>query len=164
MTPAEADELREADPDQYVHRARAACAAHCAAMVSFLDAGAEVFDYGNSLRAEAQLGGFERAFDYPGFVPAYVRPLFCEGKGPFRWVALSGDPADIAATDRAVLEEFPDDPALARWIELAAERIEFQGLPARICWARLRRARAARAAVQRAGPLGRGRRPDRDRP
>ena len=84
-------------------------AAHCAAMVGFLDRGAEVFDYGNSLRAEAELGGFDRAFDYPGFLPAYIRPLFCEGKGPFRWVALSGDPADIAATDRAVLEEFPDD-------------------------------------------------------
>ena len=117
-----------------MRRARAAIAAHCAAMVGFKDAGAEVFDYGNSLRAEAQLGGFERAFDYPGFVPAYIRPLFCEGKGPFRWVALSGDPADIAATDRAVLEEFPDDEALARWIRLAGERIAFQGLPARICW------------------------------
>jgi urocanate hydratase len=135
MTPQEADELREADPDEYVRRARAACAAHCAAMVSFLDAGSEVFDYGNSLRAEAQLGGFERAFAYPGFVPAYIRPLFCEGKGPFRWVALSGDPADIAATDRAVLEEIPDDPALERWIRLAEERIAYQGLPARICWA-----------------------------
>jgi urocanate hydratase len=135
MTPAEADELREADPDEYVRRARAACAAHCAAMVSFLDAGSEVFDYGNSLRAEAELGGFERAFAYPGFVPAYIRPLFCEGKGPFRWVALSGDPADIAATDRAVLEEIPDDPALERWITLAGERIAYQGLPARICWA-----------------------------
>jgi urocanate hydratase len=109
-------------------------AAHCAAMVGFHDRGAEVFDYGNSLRAEAQLGGFERAFDYPGFVPAYVRPLFCEGKGPFRWVALSGDPADIAATDRAVLEEFADDERLVRWITSAGERIAFQGLPARICW------------------------------
>jgi urocanate hydratase len=135
MTPAEADELREADPDEYVRRARAACAAHCAAMVSFLDAGSEVFDYGNSLRAEAELGGFERAFAYPGFVPAYIRPLFCKGKGPFRWVALSGDPADIAATDRAVVEEIPDDPALERWIKLARERIAYQGLPARICWA-----------------------------
>jgi urocanate hydratase len=103
-------------------------------MVGFQDAGAEVFDYGNSLRAEAKLGGFERAFDYPGFVPAYVRPLFCDGKGPFRWVALSGDPEDIAATDRAVLDEFSDDEALARWIRLAGERIAFQGLPARICW------------------------------
>jgi urocanate hydratase len=134
MSLAEADELRAADPDEYIRRSRAAIAAHCAAMVGFLDAGAEVFDYGNSLRAEARLGGFERAFAYPGFVPAYVRPLFCEGKGPFRWVALSGDPADIAATDRAVLEEFPDDEPLARWIGHASERIAFQGLPARICW------------------------------
>jgi urocanate hydratase len=134
MTLAEADALRVQNPDEYVRRSRAAIAAHCAAMVGFLDAGAEVFDYGNSLRAEARLGGFERAFAYPGFVPAYVRPLFCEGKGPFRWVALSGDPADIAATDRAVLEEFPDDEPLARWIRHASERIAFQGLPARICW------------------------------
>jgi urocanate hydratase len=134
MTLAEALTLRASDPDEYVRRARRAIAAHCAAMVAFKDAGAEVFDYGNSLRAEARLGGFERAFDYPGFVPAYVRPLFCEGKGPFRWVALSGDPADIAATDRAVLDEFPDDAPLARWIEAASTRIAFQGLPARICW------------------------------
>ncbi len=131
---AGADELRGADPDEYVRRSRAAIAAHCAAMVGFLDAGAEVFDYGNSLRAEARLGGFERAFAYPGFVPAYIRPLFCEGKGPFRWVALSGDPADIAATDRAVLEEFGDDERLARWIRHAGDKIAFQGLPARICW------------------------------
>ena len=131
----EALRLREESPDEYVKRSRAAIAAHCAAMVGFLDAGAEVFDYGNSLRAEAELGGFERAFAYPGFVPAYIRPLFCEGKGPFRWVALSGDPADIAATDRAVLEEIPDDEALHRWIKLAEERIAYQGLPARICWA-----------------------------
>jgi urocanate hydratase len=130
----EAVELRASDPDEYVRRSRAAIAAQCASMVGFLDRGAEVFDYGNSLRAEARLGGFERAFDYPGFVPAYIRPLFCEGKGPFRWVALSGDPADIAATDRAALDEFPDDSALARWIGHASERIAFQGLPARICW------------------------------
>jgi urocanate hydratase len=135
MSLEEALRLREEDADEYVKRSRAAIAAHCAAMVGFLDAGAEVFDYGNSLRAEAQLGGFERAFAYPGFVPAYIRPLFCEGKGPFRWVALSGDPADIAATDRAVLEEIPDDEALRRWINLAEERIAYQGLPARICWA-----------------------------
>ena len=134
MSLTEADELRTADPDEYVRRSRASIAAHCAAMVRFLDAGAEVFDYGNSLRTEARLGGFERAFDYPGFVAAYVRPLFCEGKGPFRWVALSGDPADIEATDRAVLAEFTDDEALARWIVHARERIAFQGLPARICW------------------------------
>ncbi len=132
---AEAEELRVADPDTYVRRSRAAMAAHCAAMVGFLDDGAEVFDYGNSLRAEAELGGFERAFAYPGFVSAYIRPLFCEGKGPFRWVALSGDPSDIAATDRAVLEEIPDAPGLERWIRLAGERIAYQGLPARICWA-----------------------------
>jgi urocanate hydratase len=128
------DALRETDPREYIKRSRAAMAAHCAAMVGFLDRGAEVFDYGNSLRAEAKLGGFERAFAYPGFVPAYVRPLFCEGKGPFRWVALSGDPADIAATDRAVLDEFPDDQHLRRWIEAAGEKVAFQGLPARICW------------------------------
>ena len=129
-----ADTLRRTDPDEYVRRSRESMALHCAAMVGFLDAGAEVFDYGNSLRTEARLGGFERAFDYPGFLPAYIRPLFCEGKGPFRWVALSGDPADIAVTDRAVLEEFPEDEALARWIHLAGERVAFQGLPARICW------------------------------
>src|SRR3954471_15556386 len=134
LTPEEADRLRAEDPEEYVERSRRAIAAHCAAMVGFLDRGAEVFDYGNSLRAEARLGGFERAFAYPGFVPAYVRPQFCEGRGPFRWVALSGDPADIAATDRAVLDEFPDDERLHRWIEQASERIAFQGLPARICW------------------------------
>ena len=134
LSPQAADELRAHDPDEYVRRSRQAMATHCAAMVGFLDAGAEVFDYGNSLRAEAQLGGFERAFDYPGFLPAYIRPLFCEGKGPFRWVALSGDPADIAATDRAVREELPDDAHLERWLSLAGERVAFQGLPARICW------------------------------
>ncbi|HVL98930.1 MAG TPA: urocanate hydratase [Egibacteraceae bacterium] len=125
---------RERDPEGFVQRARASMAAHVEAMVGFLDGGAEVFDYGNSLRAEALLGGCARAFDYPGFVPAYIRPLFCEGKGPFRWVALSGDPADIAVTDAAVLDEFGDDEALARWIRLAGERVAFQGLPARICW------------------------------
>jgi urocanate hydratase len=134
LSAEEAGRLRVSDPTAYVERSRRAMAAHCAAIVGFKDRGAEVFDYGNSLRAEARLGGFERAFDYPGFVPAYVRPLFCEGRGPFRWVALSGDPADIAATDRAVLEEFPDDEPLARWIRAAGERISFQGLPARICW------------------------------
>ena len=130
----EAGELREVKPDEYTTRSRAAMATHVEAMVGFLDSGAEVFDYGNSLRAEADLGGYDRAFDYPGFLPAYIRPLFCEGKGPFRWVALSGDPSDIAATDRAVLEEFPDDEGLRRWITLAGERVAFQGLPARICW------------------------------
>jgi urocanate hydratase len=134
LTPQAAAELARTDPDGYVRRARDSMATHCAAMVGFMDQGAEVFDYGNSLRAEAELAGFDRAFAYPGFLPAYIRPLFCEGKGPFRWVALSGDPADIAATDRAVLEEFSDDEALARWIHLAGERVAFQGLPARICW------------------------------
>ncbi len=131
---ADAASLRERDPDGYTRRARASMAAHVAGMITFLDGGAEVFDYGNNLRAEAKLGGMERAFDYPGFIPAYIRPLFCEGKGPFRWAALSGDPADIAATDRAVLEEFPGNEPLARWIRMAAERVAYQGLPARICW------------------------------
>ena len=130
----EAADLRTSDPAEYTRRAQASMAAHCAGMVAFLDAGAEVFDYGNNLRAEAEHGGFKRAFAYPGFIPAYIRPLFCEGKGPFRWAALSGDPADIAATDKAVLEEFPDNEALARWIRMAGERVAYQGLPARICW------------------------------
>ena len=121
-------------PDEYTDRARASMARHVEAMVGFLDRGAEVFDYGNSIRSEAQLGGFDRAFAFPGFVPAYIRPLFCEGKGPFRWAALSGDPADIAATDRAILELFPGNSSLERWIRLASERVAFQGLPARICW------------------------------
>jgi len=131
---ADADLLRERDPEGYTRRARASMAAHVAGMIAFLDGGVEVFDYGNNLRAEAKLGGTERAFDYPGFIPAYIRPLFCEGKGPFRWAALSGDPADIAATDRAVLEEFPGNEPLARWIRMAGERVAYQGLPARICW------------------------------
>ncbi|HET6547407.1 MAG TPA: urocanate hydratase [Solirubrobacter sp.] len=121
------------EPD-FVDRARESMAHHVEAMVGFQDAGAEVFDYGNSIRAEAQLGGYERAFEFPGFVPAYIRPLFCEGKGPFRWAALSGEPADIAATDRAVLDLFPEHETLTRWINLAAEKVAFQGLPARICW------------------------------
>jgi urocanate hydratase len=134
MTLGEAASLRSSDAAEYTRRARASMAAHVEGMVAFLDRGAEVFDYGNSLRSEAELGGFERAFAYPGFIPAYIRPLFCEGKGPFRWAALSGDPADIAATDRAVLEEFPENEPLARWIRLAGERVVSQGLPARICW------------------------------
>ena len=120
-------------PEEFTRRARESMARHVQAMVGFLDAGAEVFDYGNSIRAEALLGGCERAFAFPGFVPAYIRPLFCQGKGPFRWVALSGDPADIAATDAAVLEEF-DDHHLHRWIRAAGQRVAFTGLPARICW------------------------------
>ncbi|MDQ2689447.1 MAG: urocanate hydratase, partial [Chloroflexota bacterium] len=123
-----------ADPEGFTERARASMAAHVDAMVRFQDAGAAVFDYGNSIRAEAKLGGCERAFAFPGFVPAYIRPLFTEGKGPFRWVALSGDPADIAATDRAVMELFPEDAALHRWLSQAGEKVHFEGLPARICW------------------------------
>jgi urocanate hydratase len=126
--------LRAEDPEGFTRRARESMAAHVAAMVGFLDAGAEVFDYGNSIRGEAQLAGYQRAFDFPGFVPAYIRPLFCEGKGPFRWAALSGDPKDIAVTDQAILDLFPQNEALARWIRLAQEKVHFQGLPARICW------------------------------
>jgi len=126
--------LRAEDPAGFVARARESMAAHVRAMVGFLDAGAEVFDYGNSIRGEAQLAGYDRAFAFPGFVPAYIRPLFCEGKGPFRWAALSGDPKDIAATDAAILELFPGNEALARWIRLAGAKVHFQGLPARICW------------------------------
>ncbi|GHJ45693.1 urocanate hydratase [Catellatospora sp. TT07R-123] len=121
-------------PEEFTERARASMAKHVEAMVGFMDAGAEVFDYGNSIRGEAQLGGYDRAFAFPGFVPAYIRPLFCEGKGPFRWAALSGDPADIAATDKAVLDLFPENESLSRWIRMAQEKVAFQGLPARICW------------------------------
>ncbi|MDZ5622298.1 urocanate hydratase [Nocardioides sp. HM23] len=125
---------RTTDPVGFTKAAQASMATHVAAMVGFLDKGAEVFDYGNSIRDEARKGGLDRAFDFPGFVPAYIRPLFCEGKGPFRWAALSGDPADIAATDRAILELFPDNARLRKWITLAQERVHYQGLPARICW------------------------------
>ncbi|MBK7611066.1 MAG: urocanate hydratase [Actinomycetales bacterium] len=124
----------ERKPEEFTDRARESMAHHVEAMVGFLDAGAEVFDYGNSIRDEARQGGCDRAFDFPGFVPAYIRPLFCEGKGPFRWAALSGDPRDIAATDEAVLRLFPDNDRLHRWMRGAKERIAFQGLPARICW------------------------------
>ena len=134
MSPEDAQELRLDNPTGYVKRARESMVRHVEAMVTFLDRRAEVFDYGNSLRAEAKLGGYERAFEFPGFVPAYIRPLFEEGKGPFRWVALSGDPEDIAVTDRAMLKEFAADEALVRWIKAAGERVHFQGLPARICW------------------------------
>ena len=131
---ADAASLRDAQPDEYVKRSVRAMADHVRAMLAFQDAGAVVFDYGNNLRAQAMDGGVENAFDYPGFVPAFIRPQFCEGRGPFRWVALSGDPADILRTDRAILELFPDDEGLRRWIAMAHERVPFQGLPARICW------------------------------
>ncbi|MCB1246144.1 MAG: urocanate hydratase [Acidimicrobiia bacterium] len=134
MTLAEADALRAEEPDEYIERARASMARHCEAMVGFQRAGAEVFDYGNNLRGEAIEGGFADAFAYPGFVPAYIRDLFCEGLGPFRWVALSGDPADIRATDDALRDLFPDNAPLMRWLDMAEERVAFQGLPARICW------------------------------
>jgi len=124
----------ERKPEEFTDRARASMARHVQAMVELADAGAEVFDYGNSIRDEARKGGYERAFEFPGFVPAYIRPLFCEGKGPFRWVALSGDPADIDATDRAVMKLFPDHDRLQKWLRGAREKIAFQGLPARICW------------------------------
>ncbi len=130
----DAAELRRALPDEYVRRSMRSMADHVRAMLAFRRAGSVVFDYGNNLRAMAFEAGVADAFDYPGFVPAFIRPLFCEGKGPFRWVALSGDPADILRTDRAILELFPDDPALRRWIEMAEAKVPFQGLPARICW------------------------------
>jgi urocanate hydratase len=131
---ADAPAARRDDPAGYVKQARESIARHCEAMVGFQRAGAEVFDYGNNLRGEARAAGFADAFAYPGFVPAYIRPLFCEGKGPFRWAALSGNPADIARTDRAVTDLFGDDEHLVRWLRMAAERVHFQGLPARICW------------------------------
>lgn len=134
LTLAEADALRAEEPEEYVERARASMAAHCRAMVGWQEAGAEVFDYGNNLRGEALEGGYSDAFSYPGFVPAYIRDLFCEGLGPFRWIALSGDSADIKATDDALRELFPDNAPLLNWLDLAEDQVEFQGLPARICW------------------------------
>jgi urocanate hydratase len=134
FTLAEAAELRAEDPEGYVARAKASMAEEVTAMLGFQDAGAEVFDYGNNIRAGAVEAGVARAYDVVGFVPKYIRPLFCVGKGPFRWVALSGDPADIAVTDEAVLAAVPHDKDLARWITLAQERVQFQGLPSRICW------------------------------
>ena len=127
-------QLAQKDPESFTKRSRESMAKQVEAMVGFMDGGATVFDYGNSIRGEAMLAGYSRAFDFPGFVPAYIRPLFCEGKGPFRWVALSGDPKDIAATDKAVLELFPENEPLKRWISKASEKVAFQGLPARICW------------------------------
>jgi urocanate hydratase len=130
----DAARLRDDDPDTYIKAARESMAAHCEAMVGFSRSGAETFDYGNNLRGEAMTAGYADAFSYPGFVPAYIRPLFCEGSGPFRWVALSGDPEDIAVTDRAIAALFPDNHSLQRWLGMASEKVQFQGLPARICW------------------------------
>ncbi|MEI7743576.1 MAG: urocanate hydratase [Chloroflexota bacterium] len=134
ITVEDAAVLREADPALYERRSRLAMAAHCQAILDFQAAGSIAFDYGNNLRAQAQEAGIANAFDYPGFVPAFIRPQFCEGRGPFRWAALSGDPEDILRTDRAILELFPEDEGLRRWIEMAQARVPFQGLPARICW------------------------------
>ena len=130
----DAREYADKKPDEFTDRSRESMARHVEAMVGFMDKGAEVFDYGNSIRDEARKGGYDRAFAFPGFIPAYIRPLFCEGKGPFRWAALSGDPKDIARTDKAVLDLFPENEHLRRWINMAQERVAFQGLPARICW------------------------------
>ena len=134
VTVEEWSDFAKRDPEGFTKRSRESMAKHVEAMVGFKDAGATVFDYGNSIRGEAMLAGYKRAFDFPGFVPAYIRPLFCEGKGPFRWAALSGNPKDIAATDKAVLELFPDNEPLKRWIKKASEKVAYQGLPARICW------------------------------
>ncbi len=134
LTLEEADELRRKDPEDYIRRARGSIADHVRAMLAFQKKGSHVFDYGNNIRGQAQIAGVEDAFAFPGFVPAYIRPLFCEGKGPFRWAALSGDPDDILATDRALMELFPEDKALTRWLQMAEERVAFQGLPSRICW------------------------------
>src|SRR5690606_22079923 len=130
----EADALRERDPQEYLRRSMDSMRVHCEAMVALMRRGAVTFDYGNNLRGQALDAGYADAFAFPGFVPAYIRPLFAEGKGPFRWAALSGDPADIHRTDDLVLELFPEDEHLRRWITMARERVAFQGLPARICW------------------------------
>jgi urocanate hydratase len=134
MSVEEAYALRNSNPEEYGRRSMESMARHVEAMLAFQRLGAEVFDYGNNLRQRAFDAGVEDAFNYPGFVPAYIRPLFCEGKGPFRWVALSGDPADIYRTDEAIIQLFPDDDHLHRWLRLAREKVQFQGLPARICW------------------------------
>jgi urocanate hydratase len=134
MTIDEAKVLRESSPDEYVRRATESMTIHVQAMLDWQEKGAIVFDYGNNLRQRAYDNGLQAAFNYPGFVPAYIRPLFCEGKGPFRWVALSGNPEDIYATDRAVMDLFPENDHLKHWITMAQKKVEFQGLPARICW------------------------------
>jgi urocanate hydratase len=134
MPYADALKLRADNPDEYIKRSFESMVRHCDAMVQMQKAGAVAFDYGNNLRGQAQKAGYDNAYAYPGFVPAYIRPLFCEGKGPFRWAALSGDPKDIAVTDEVILKEFSYNEPLCRWIRLAAEKVKFQGLPARICW------------------------------
>ena len=160
---AEWHAARDADPIGFADAARHSMAKQVEAMVGFQKAGAEVFDYGNNIRTEAKTAGYADAFAFPGFVPAYIRPLFSEGKGPFRWAALSGDPEDIYKTDRAVLELFPENQSLAKWIRMAGERVHFQGLPARICWLGYGERDKAGLEVQRHGRLGRALGPDRDR-
>src|SRR5437762_5374064 len=146
MTLTEANALRVSDPDEYLRRARLAIAEHVRGLLEYVRSGSYVFDYGNNLRGEAEAGGVAEAFSYPGFVPAYIRPLFCRGVGPFRWAALSGEAGDIAAIDDKLRRLFPDDPVVQRWLELAPARVSFQGLPARICWLGLGgRARAGAA-------------------
>ena len=156
--------MSEKDPVYFTEQAQKSMAKQVAAMVGFLDRGAEVFDYGNSIRDEARKAGYDRAFDFPGFVPAYIRPQFEEGLGPFRWAALSGDPNDIAATDKAILELFPDNAHLRRWITMAGERVEFEGLPGTHLLARLRRTPPRRPEVQRHGRVRRVVGTDRHRP
>ena len=163
MTLGDAIALRNAQPEVYERRSKDSMAAHVRAMLAMREQGAVVFDYGNNLRAQAEEAGVSNAFDYPGFVPAFIRPQFCEGRGPFRWAALSGDPADILRTDRAVLELFPDDAGLRRWIEMAEAKVPHQGLPARILLARLRRAREGGPRVQPPRRDRRGLRASRDR-
>ena len=164
ITVAEWHTEAAADPEGFTKKAQASMARQVQAMVEFQDAGAEVFDYGNSIRDEARTGGYDRAFEFPGFVPAYIRPLFCEGLGPFRWVALSGDPEDIAVTDAAIKELFPENTHLHKWIDAAQERVEFEGLPATDLLAGLRRTRQSRAALQPARQRRQGQGPHRDRP
>ena len=159
----EAAALRASDPDEYLRRARASIVAHVEGMLEYVRLGAYVFDYGNNLRGEARDGGVAEAFSYPGFVPAYIRPLFCRGVGPFRWAVLSGDPADIETIDAALRELFPDDPLLQRWLELAPERVAFQGLPARICWLGYGDRAKAGLAMNELVRSGRGHGADRDR-
>jgi urocanate hydratase len=157
VSPADAVELRRETPEEYVRRSMASMAEQVRAILAFRASGSVAFDYGNNIRAQAQAAGVKNAFDFPGFVPAFIRPLFCEGKGPFRWVALSGDPADIAVTDRAILGLFPENESLRRWIELAETRVPFQGLPARICWlgyGERARAGAAFNELVRSGAVG----------
>ena len=160
----EAASLRASDPDEYLRRARESIAAHVEGMLEFVRVGSYVFDYGNNLRGEAHEAGVAEAFSYPGFVPAYIRPLFCHGIGPFRWAVLSGDPADIAAIDEEFRRLFPDDALLQRWLELAPERVAFQGLPARICWLGYGDRAKAGLAINDAGSDWRGLRAGRDRP